>query len=119
MVVEAAVQGMRKAEALLDKYPDHFTKGLRVNYSRKSMEQMRVFWTRLAAAANPRQTSYQREEPMRQFASVSQLVLTSWRHLVPDYDGKWQDMYALARLWRISNSQDLEDFKRYVRQITG
>jgi hypothetical protein len=118
-IVEAAVHLMRKAEASLDKHPDHFTQGLRVNYPRNRITEMRVFWTRLAAAANPHKTSYQREEPMRQFASVSLLVLTSWKHSVPDYDGKWQDMYALARLWHVSNSKDLDSFMRYVRRIAG
>jgi hypothetical protein len=117
-LVEAAAHAIRKAEAFYGEHTDQLTKGLRVNYPRELITQDRVFWTRLATDANPSNSFYQREEPTPKFVSVSRLVLTSWRHLVPDYDGKWQDMYALARLWHISNSQDLEYFRRYVMRIT-
>src|SRR5262245_16370372 len=35
-----------------------------------------------------------------------------------DYRGKWADMHALARAWRLSDTDDTESFRRYVMKIS-
>jgi hypothetical protein len=49
--------------------------------------------------------------------SVNAQTYLWWRYLVANYRGKWADMYALARVWRLSDVRDEETFRRYVLKI--
>jgi hypothetical protein len=43
-------------------------------------------------------------------------TLLWWRTYLPPYKGKWQDLHALARRWRLTDTHDLEAFQRQVRK---
>jgi hypothetical protein len=40
-----------------------------------------------------------------------------WIAYTPRYKGKWDHLYQLARCWRLTDSKDLEAFKRLVRKV--
>jgi hypothetical protein len=40
-----------------------------------------------------------------------------WRNYVPKYRGQWNDMYALARCWRLTDAQGLDTFQRRVKKL--
>jgi hypothetical protein len=46
----------------------------------------------------------------------SQHALIWWRSCIPHYRGKWHDMHTLARRWRLTNTKDLDHFKRLIRK---
>jgi hypothetical protein len=41
-----------------------------------------------------------------------------WLSEIGDYPEKWKEMYALARTWRLSDADSVENFRRYVRKVS-
>lgn len=48
--------------------------------------------------------------------TVSGHTFLWWWTRIPRYNGKWKDMYALARCWHMTDARDLDTFERVVRK---
>jgi cation transport regulator ChaB len=58
-----------------------------------------------------------RDAICRSDLSATRQTYIWWRFSVPAYRGKWNDMYALARAWHLTDANDVSGFRRYVLRI--
>ena len=49
--------------------------------------------------------------------TTAQRTLLLWHHLVENDPAKWEHMHQLARRWHVSDADDIDSFKRYVKSL--
>jgi hypothetical protein len=57
-----------------------------------------------------------KERPMPSL-SIRNETYSLWRFTVPQYRGKWSDMYRLAAVWRLTDAKDLDTFRTMATRI--
>jgi hypothetical protein len=51
----------------------------------------------------------------RELSTFTQIYI--WWLAMPAYRGKWDDMYQLAKIWRLSDATDVDSFRAYVSRV--
>ncbi len=51
-------------------------------------------------------------------ADITRQAYLWWLSEIGDYLEKWKEMYELARVWRLSGADSVENFRRYVKRVS-
>jgi hypothetical protein len=94
--------------------PDHIRKTFPPAKIQAILETLNHLWRWTYPTDNALASQIARADA--EFSATRQAYIW-WRYSLPTYPGKWADMHALARTWRLTDASDVSNFRRHVLKI--
>jgi len=129
LVARAARQRMKKLLEILEKHHEVLPETLRylAEDIRQRATALEPFMLQLLAATHPgapkeNPLRWRRPKEVHERFNVRQQTLIWWEYWLHQGRGPrgkiWDDIYALAKVWRLTECRDVDSFKRIVVRLT-
>ena len=108
---------VRRLHRVLTTHRSELPQHIRDSFPPEKIQMMLDILRDLWEATEPREDSLRAKKRLcRSDFSATKEAYIWWHDRGPTNRGRWNDMHAVARAWRLTGIKDVESFRRYVHR---